>query len=122
MRPEEISEQIELPKRKVENTLHLLEDVGAVETLPSGEVQLAADAKLADASDAAIQEQKHNVEKKRQRLEQMQQYAETSTCRREYLLRYFADDFSGPCGNCDNCQRNGWPLEDPSAGTRREVT
>jgi ATP-dependent DNA helicase RecQ len=123
VRPEEISDQIDLSKRKVENTLHLLEDVGVIETLSSGEVQLVEDANLAEASYAAIEEQKRNAEKKRQRLEQMQQYAETSTCRREYLLRYFADDFTGPCGNCDNCQRNGSaPLEDQSAGTRREVT
>jgi superfamily II DNA helicase RecQ len=34
----------------------------------------------------------------------MQLYAETRGCRREYLLRYFGDDFAGPCGNCDRCE------------------
>ncbi len=30
--------------------------------------------------------------------------AEAQTCRRQVLLRYFGEE-SGPCGNCDNCER-----------------
>jgi ATP-dependent DNA helicase RecQ len=30
-------------------------------------------------------------------------YAETSGCRREYILSYFGEAFEAPCGNCDNC-------------------
>jgi ATP-dependent DNA helicase RecQ len=43
----------------------------------------------------------------------MQRYAELTTCRREFLLRYFGEDYSGPCGNCDN--------DSAGTGTRREV-
>jgi len=25
----------------------------------------------------------------------------------EWLLRYFGDDYSGPCGNCDRCEEAG---------------
>ncbi len=30
-------------------------------------------------------------------------YAESTGCRRHQLLRYFGDEPSGKCGNCDNC-------------------
>ncbi|HET7723381.1 MAG TPA: DUF3553 domain-containing protein [Propionibacteriaceae bacterium] len=37
------------------------------------------------------------------RVEMMRGYAETSGCRREFLLTYFGEEYAGPCGNCDNC-------------------
>jgi superfamily II DNA helicase RecQ len=52
----------------------------------------------------------------------MQMYADLHSCRREFLLQYFGDSFSGNCGNCDNCERGGEQRLDPSVGTRREVT
>ena len=118
--PAEISDQIDISKRKLANTLHRLEDVGAVETLATGEVQLAADVDLMESFEAASDEQRKKLEKRRHRLEQMQQYAETTSCRREYLLRYFADDFTGPCGNCDNCTKQFANSQD-GEGTQREV-
>lgn len=39
----------------------------------------------------------------RQKLEAMLAYCEMTTCRRQYLLRYFGEEGSGPCGNCDVC-------------------
>ena len=45
-------------------------------------------------------------QRRRERLNQMQTYAAISTCRREFLLRYF-DDKWGACVNCDNCAANG---------------
>ena len=52
----------------------------------------------------------------------MQEYADTSACRRELLLRYFGDEFTGPCNNCDNCEAATPGIKvDRSVGTRREV-
>ena len=39
----------------------------------------------------------------RQQLRQVLDYAETSACRRSVQLRYFGEDYTGPCGACDNC-------------------
>jgi ATP-dependent DNA helicase RecQ len=33
----------------------------------------------------------------------MRGYAETTGCRRQFLLGYFGEQLSEPCGNCDNC-------------------
>ena len=110
-------ENSDLSKRKVVSALQRLEDVGAIETLPTGEVQLAPNTNITEAAEAAAEQHAQFKDLKRQRLEQMQAYAELLTCRREFLLRYFGDDFTGPCGNCDNC--NGGST---GAGTRREVS
>jgi ATP-dependent DNA helicase RecQ len=37
------------------------------------------------------------------RVDMMRSYAETSDCRRQFLLNYFGEDFDDPCPNCDNC-------------------
>ena len=37
------------------------------------------------------------------KLASMIDIAEALSCRRQLLLRYFGDDLSGPCGNCDIC-------------------
>jgi ATP-dependent DNA helicase RecQ len=33
----------------------------------------------------------------------MRAYAETSGCRRQFLLAYFGETLEEPCGNCDTC-------------------
>ena len=33
----------------------------------------------------------------------MRGYAETTECRRQFLLGYFGEQLDEPCGNCDNC-------------------
>jgi ATP-dependent DNA helicase RecQ len=38
-----------------------------------------------------------------QKLRSLFTFAETHECRRSVLLRYFGEEYSGHCGNCDNC-------------------
>lgn len=47
----------------------------------------------------------------RQQLRQVMDYAEGNDCRRQIILRYFGERYSGNCGKCDNCL-NPKPMED----------
>jgi ATP-dependent DNA helicase RecQ len=120
--PKELADDVGLSQRKLTTALQRLEDAGAVETLANGAVQALEGTDPADAANIAAQEQEARREGNRQRLQKMREYAETSGCRRELLLRYLGDQFQGPCGHCDNCEAAaGKPVVDPKVGTRREV-
>jgi ATP-dependent DNA helicase RecQ len=124
--PDEIADKSNLSERKVVKALHRLEDVGAVEMGPTGDVQIVDETDLTEASRAAAAEQESRKKFQEERLNHMREYADLSTCRREFLLRYFGDDFTGPCHNCDNCEveaaeGSGDIPVDPNVGTRREV-
>jgi ATP-dependent DNA helicase RecQ len=51
----------------------------------------------------------------RQQLRQVLNYAESTECRRAVQLRYLGENFSAPCGACDNCCEprtlEDWSLE-----------
>lgn len=120
--PAAMAAEVGLSSRKLTSALQRLEDAGATQTLPSGEVRVLADVNLEQAAHAAAEEQERRRQAKRERLERMRAYANTSGCRREMLLRYLGDEYSGPCNFCDNCEAAaGKPVVDPSIGTRREV-
>ena len=96
-----------IPPRKLAGLLQKLEDTGAATLLDSGEVEAASKRPLAEIVDEASHRQQAQKEIRKLRLKKMQQYAEWRSCRREFLLRYFGDDYHGPCGNCDRCEANG---------------
>jgi ATP-dependent DNA helicase RecQ len=83
--------------------LALLASAGLVETEPPDAVRRArrTDSSLDDA--LAIADARRELQ--RSRLEMIRTYAETSTCRRAFLLGYFGEPFEPPCGNCDVCER-----------------
>jgi ATP-dependent DNA helicase RecQ len=117
-----LAKEVGLSRRKLTTALQRLEDVGAVKTNYDGVVRAVEVKDTAEMLEDASEDQAVRSEAKRERLEKMRAYAETSSCRREILLQYLGDDFHGPCGHCDNCEAaSGSPSVDPKVGTRREV-
>jgi ATP-dependent DNA helicase RecQ len=91
--------------------LNLLEQVEAVVLDEDGAAHPADDAPSpGEAAAAARQLAEHHERVDQSRVEMMRGYAETTECRRQFLLGYFGEQLDEPCGNCDNC----------SAGTAQE--
>jgi ATP-dependent DNA helicase RecQ len=97
--------ETELSQTKLVTAITRLEDVDGVEVLASGEVAARRVAEDLDAVvEAAWQEQQDRQQFDRSRVEMMGAYAEATGCRREFVLTYFGERFSPPCGRCDNCE------------------
>ena len=104
--PTELREETDLSESKLTTAVGRLEDVGAVEVLPSGEVAPAEDVEaVAEHVEEAAQVQEDRQAFDRSRIDMMRGYAELhGACRREYLLSYFGEASNGPCGRCDLCE------------------
>ena len=93
-----------LSESKLTAAVSRLEDAGALDVLPSGQIVEARDSpdvRTAVADAVVIEEQRRTFD--RSRLEMMRGYAETRECRRSFLLSYFGEPYEAPCGSCDNC-------------------
>jgi ATP-dependent DNA helicase RecQ len=102
--PAELAKRAGLSARKLIHLLQTLEEVGAAERMPNGNIRISTH-NSSDQIAAEITEQQERLKELRKaRLEQMKTYAEYRGCRREVLLRYFGDDAPSNCGNCDNCE------------------
>jgi ATP-dependent DNA helicase RecQ len=107
--------------KKTEAILQQLTDEGAVE-FRDGIYQVRDGVDMPATVAAVVARAELLRKRRRERLNQMQTYAAISTCRREFLLRYFGDEW-GACVNCDNCSANGGEYLPAalSGGDRREV-
>jgi ATP-dependent DNA helicase RecQ len=84
--------------------LNLLEQVAAVVLDEDGAAHPADNAPPpGEAATAARELAEHHERVDQSRVEMMRGYAETSGCRRQFLLGYFGEQLDDPCGNCDNC-------------------
>jgi ATP-dependent DNA helicase RecQ len=100
----EIKESTGLSETKVTAALGRLEEAGVVELLADGSVERAnGDVDLVEAAVEATDAQDARKEYDRTRVEMIRGYAETTACRRAYVLSYFGEEYEPPCGNCDNC-------------------
>jgi ATP-dependent DNA helicase RecQ len=84
--------------------LNLLEQVSAVVLDEEGAAYPAEDApEPAEAAAAAHELAELHERVDQSRVEMMRGYAETTECRRQFLLGYFGEQLEEPCGNCDTC-------------------
>jgi ATP-dependent DNA helicase RecQ len=125
----ELREETELSQSKLTTAVSRLEDAGAVEVGARGEVaaveSLGEPVNSDDIVSRAADAQDHREQFDRSRVEMIRAYAELDDgCRRDFVLNYFGEGFSPPCGRCDNCDagRVSAPPEDvPFAGGERVV-
>jgi len=99
----EIGEETDLSQTKVMIALNRLEEVGALDMMPSGTVVATENGDVADAAAEAAEVQENLRKFARSRIEMMRGYADMTDCRREYILNYFGEVYTPPCNNCDNC-------------------
>lgn len=96
----------EVGSRPATLALTRLVDVGAAAWGADGRARWTGTMDLAAALAASREESQREREVERSRLDMMRRYAETTGCRRSFLLSYFGQEYSGPCGACDNDRRH----------------
>jgi ATP-dependent DNA helicase RecQ len=105
LEPEELQATTKLSKSKITKAINRLQEVEAVEVLPTGEVTRSETEVDQDtAVQAATIAQERHQKFMRSRVEMMRNYAELQDCRREYLLNYFGEGLNNKCRFCDNCE------------------
>lgn len=103
--------------------LNLLEQVSAVVLDEDGAAHPADGAPSpGDAAAAARELAEHHERVDQSRVEMMRGYAETTQCRRQFLLGYFGEQLDEPCGNCDSDTCTGTAEERAAAAEARAHT
>jgi ATP-dependent DNA helicase RecQ len=98
----------DLSATRLSAVLNLLEEAGAVTTGRQGSRWIgAAEPGDRHAVDAAVEDalavDATHRKLEQSRVEMMRGYAEAVDCRRRFLLGYFGEAMSAPCGACDAC-------------------
>ncbi|UUS33622.1 MULTISPECIES: RecQ family ATP-dependent DNA helicase [Streptomyces] len=101
---DDVGERADLSRRRVTAAANLLEEAGAVRTDTAGEVRAVPGVTPGDAAARAAEAAEARRRLERSRLEMMLAYAETTGCRRRFLLGYFGEPYDPPCGACDVCE------------------
>ena len=101
--PERLRAKLDVGASRLTAAVNLLEQAGAVETTASGELAWTEGAVKPAVDEAArIAQSRRRID--RSRIDMMRGYAETSGCRRRFLLAYFGEELAEPCGACDTCR------------------
>ncbi len=102
--PTDLAAEMDVAPTRLAGLVNLLEQAGVVEVRSDGDIEITPDApapKVAASVAAEVADSHRKVEQSR--VEMMRAYAETTGCRRQFLLAYFGETLEQPCGNCDTC-------------------
>ncbi|MEW9528089.1 RecQ family ATP-dependent DNA helicase [Microbispora sp. NPDC049125] len=101
----ELRELLGVGAAKLTSQVNLLERAGALEMAHGGVLTYLPDGPSPDEAAARAMElddTRHRLEDSR--LDMMRGYAETTGCRRRFLLEYFGEPYERACGACDTCR------------------
>ena len=117
VRPAQLKHEIDVSATRATRAVNLLEQAGAVATTEDGRLEyLDPQLRPEQAVDAAVDVADTHQRLIRSRIEMMRGYAETTGCRRQFLLGYFGEQLRDPCGNCDTCDAGTAEDRGPAAG------
>ncbi|QIJ61102.1 RecQ family ATP-dependent DNA helicase [Streptomyces sp. JB150] len=103
---DELREETGLSRNRVTAAVNLLEEAGAVATGEDGEIRPAPGMTPGRATERAARAAQAHRRTDRSRVEMARAFAETTGCRRHFLLGYFGEEYEAPCGNCDRCDED----------------
>jgi len=102
LRPAELGHTVHAPAAKRTRAVNLLEQAGVVGTDHHGRLEyLHPDVDPAEAVREAVGVAETHQRLTRSRIEMIRGYAETTGCRRQFLLGYFGEQLQQPCASCD---------------------
>ena len=97
-------EDVDATRRRVVRALNLLQDAGVVDVHERVVRVTDPSMTVREAVERAVEASEAGRRRGRSRLEMMRGYAETTGCRRRYLLGYFGEQLDDDCGHCDTCR------------------
>jgi ATP-dependent DNA helicase RecQ len=112
----EVARRVDLSRTRVTRAVNLLQQAAAV-SLTGGGLRWnpSTTVEAATAAAAAVATQRRRIDLTR--VEMMRGYADTTGCRRQFLLGYFGADLPHPCGFCDTCAAGSAEEEVPVGHT-----
>jgi ATP-dependent DNA helicase RecQ len=97
---------LDLPAARCTRAVNLLEQAEALTTTADGRLCWAGGPGPAAAVRHAVELAEGHQQLIRSRLDMMRGYAETTGCRRQYLLGYFGEQLHRWCEHCDVCENS----------------
>jgi ATP-dependent DNA helicase RecQ len=104
VRPGQLKQEVTVAAVTCTRAVNLLEQAGVVATTADGRLEYLNPAlSAAQAVDQTVDAAEIHQRLVRSRIQMMRGYAETTGCRRQYLLGYLGEQLPHLCGNCDTC-------------------
>jgi len=103
--PDEVSVVLKMKKDSILRAIKKLAEKDLVEYRPpfrGTEIRLL---RIVEPDDLELDFKalKNKADRAYEKLDEMESYVHSLGCRQQYILRYFGDMESGPCGKCDSC-------------------
>ena len=104
LKPAALGKEVNVSAAQRTRAVNLLEQTGSVGVTADGRLEYRdSDVDPGQAVEQGVEAAEAHQRLIRSRIEMMRGYAETTGCRRQFLLGYFGEQLDQPCGNCDTC-------------------